>query len=468
MKKHVLFIDAKNPGVLVENLYPPLWPAFLAAYVEHELGDKLEFHYCRRFSESKLQQINPDLVAISSVTQNYNIANRIAEAAKKMGLPVVLGGMHISSLPSSLSTHMDVACLGEGEETFMDLMRLFLEEGKFTYNPLNSIPGIAFHNEDQLIVTEVRRNIPDINSLPHPKRSLIGYEQRAYVYSTRGCAYQCVFCSCNRFWGKVRYASVDYILEELKELIAHGTRIVRFADENLISNIPRLEEIAEKIRSQGLNRQLKFSCWCRANNLTPDVIATLKSMNIVSVKLGLESGNQRILDYLKGGVTVEQNEYAIRLLKEAGIQANSDFLFGIPDETPEEMKDTYNFIRRSRIDLVEVNIFSPLPGTPVWNNAKANGLVDDYKMDWSRLNYKFKNNEKRIIHMSNLLSHHELKHIHRRFQRLRIQRFLRALPKSPWLCELPLIMMKYTQIKAIHSIRRFVSYIGNAFRFTTG
>jgi anaerobic magnesium-protoporphyrin IX monomethyl ester cyclase len=456
LKKHILFVDAKNPSMLVENLYPPLWPAFLAAYAERELRDRLEFRYCSRFSESALQRPRPDLVAISSVTQNYNYAIRIAEAAKRLNLPVLLGGMHISSLPSSLTDHMDVACLGEGEETFVDLLKLFIEEGKLAPDSLQNIPGIAFYHGGQLIVTQARRHLQDINNLPHPKRNLIGYGRRGYVYSARGCPYQCVFCSCNRFWGKVRYASADYILEELEELIRNGAKVVRFADENFVSNIPRLEEIAEKIRFRGLNSRLRFSCWCRANNLTAGVIKTLKSMNIVSVKLGLESGNQRILDYLKGGVTVEQNELAIRMLKEAGIQANSDFIFGIPDETPAEIADTYNFIRRSQIDLVEVNIFSPLPGTPVWNDAKAKGLVDDRRMDWSRLNYKFRSRKNGIIHMSNMLSHRELKRVHRRFQRLRVSRFLRALPKSPWLHELPAVLFKYCQVKAVSVIQRLM------------
>ena len=160
-------------------------------------------------------------------------------------------------------------------------------------------------------------------------------------------------------------------------------------------------------------------------------------MSVVSVKFGLESGSQRILDYLKGGVTVEQNRRAVVLMKEAGMQVNADFIIGSPDETEAEMQQTYEFIRRSPIDLFDVNIFSPLPNTPVWDLAQQRGLVNDKAMDWSRLNYKFVQNKERAIHLSQRMTHEQLEHVNARFQRLRRWRTVQAVGKSPWLNELP-------------------------------
>ena len=442
--KKLLFVAAVNPSSLVENRYPPLWPAFLAAYADRHLGtDQAEFHYGTGRIERLLDRHRPDLLAISSVTQNYGYAVEYAQEAKRRGIPVVIGGMHISTLPTSLSPGMDVACLGEGEETFLELLRLFLETGRFASADLCRIRGIAYRSDEgELIRTELRSHRHEIDQLPHPKRSVIGYGRRAYMYTSRGCAYQCVFCACTKFWGKVRHASADYIVEELEDLAGRGTRVVRFADENFIANVPRFEEIAEKIQQHGLHRRLTFSCWCRANCVTAEIARTLRAMNVTSVKLGLESGSQRVLDFLKGEVTIEDNRNAVLRLKEAGMQVNADFLFGAPDETLDEMMETYEFIRHSPIDQFDINIFSPLPGTAVWELAKKNGLVDDVSMDWGRLNYKFISDERRTINLSQRLNHGQLKKMHKKFQHLRYMRMLQALPKSPWRREFPSLALK--------------------------
>jgi anaerobic magnesium-protoporphyrin IX monomethyl ester cyclase len=443
MKKKVLFVSAITPYLKSENLVRPLWPAFLAAYAEKQLGTStFDFQYGSGPIENLLNSKAPDVLCISSVTQNYEYAEQYAACARSKKIPVIMGGMHISSLPSSLSTDMDVACVGEGENTFVDLMSLFVNKGAFRVEDLLKIPGVAFHDGDRVVTTSVRSDRPEIDDLPHPKRSLIGYGRRGYVYTARGCPYTCVFCSCTRFWGKVRYASPAYILEELRELIDHGAKVVRFADENFIANTGRLKELARLIDAEGINKKLKFSCWCRANNVTDDVVDMLKTINVVSVKLGLESGNDRVLDFLKGNVSVEDNRRAVHILSKAGFQVNADFLFGAPDETAAEMMDTYRFIKRSSIAFFDINIFSPLPGTPVWDMAIKKGLVSNTKMKWNRLNYKFIDDPARAITLSETLTHAQLSKIHAKFQRLRFWKSLIALPKSPWLAEIPMVAAK--------------------------
>jgi len=437
--KKVLFVGAVNPYSLRDNLYPPLWPAYLAAYAEQILPARsVEFHWGTGPIVPLLNRHRPDVLAVSSVTQNYGYAEHYADEAKKRGICVIVGGMHISSLPQSLSPSMDVACLGEGERTFVDLLELYLSTGRLHPLDLQKIPGVAFTDG---VSTEVRPVLP-IDDLPHPKRELVGYGHRAYVHTARGCQYRCIFCSASRYWGQVRYASADYVMEELRSLISHGVKVVRFADDNFVANAPRLIEIAEKVQRNGFHKRLRFSCWCRANNITPDVVRSLRAMNVVSVKLGLESGSERILHYLKGGCTVEQNRRAVAMLKEAGLQVNADFIFGAPDETEAEMQETYEFIRRSPIDFFDVNIFSPLPNTEVWELARRQGLLTDRGMDWSRLNFKFIGNKRRAIHLSEKLSHEQLRRVHSRFQRLRMFRTLRATLTSPWIDEFPTLMTR--------------------------
>ena len=216
----VLFTAAVNPHALPQNLYAPLWPAYLAAYAEPRLPTRsVEFRWDIGPISSLLDRHRPDVLAISSVTHNYGYAEQYARAARNRGVAVIVGGPHISCLPKSLTPEMDVACIGEGEQTFVDLLQLFLATGRFDTADLKRIPGIAF-GEQQL--TKPRPVLPKLDDLPHPNRALIGYGYRTYVHTARGCVYKCLFCATSRLWGKIRYASADYILEELEELVSRG------------------------------------------------------------------------------------------------------------------------------------------------------------------------------------------------------------------------------------------------------
>jgi radical SAM superfamily enzyme YgiQ (UPF0313 family) len=439
----ILFIGTIDSAAEVETRYRPLWPAFLSAYVRQHLGpDTFEFRYTDTRIAETIQEFRPHLVAISSITQNFHFAEEYARVAKSLNLPVLIGGMHITSLPQALTADMDVGCIGEGEITFLELMQLYLDRGGFPAEGLRNIHGVVFREGDELVQTPKREVIASLDSLPHAYRPITGYQRRSYVYTARGCAYDCVFCSCAKHWGRVRYVSASYVLEEIAELVAHGTRVIRLADENFSKNLERLNEISQLVIQNGFHKKVKFSCWCRANDVTPESVAALKAMNVVSVKMGLESASQRMLDYLKGEVSIDQNTRAINLLKDAGLQVNADFMIGAPDETLEDIEATYQFIKRSRIDLFDVNIFSPLPGTQVWEFAKKKGLVSDHMDDWRRCCFKFNPDPARAIVLSNVLTHADLVPVFQKFERLRALRTLTALPQSPWLSELPRFVYK--------------------------
>ena len=139
----ILFVSATNPTSVKHNLYPPLWPAFLAAYAVDRLGPQsLEFRYVSQRLENELVLFKPHVVGISSVTENFHRAVDIASMAKSHNIPVIIGGMHITSLPGCLSDGMTVGCIGEGEQTFVELMQLFLDKGALSTKGLESIDGI--------------------------------------------------------------------------------------------------------------------------------------------------------------------------------------------------------------------------------------------------------------------------------------------------------------------------------------
>jgi radical SAM superfamily enzyme YgiQ (UPF0313 family) len=447
----ILFVGAVNPFAATENLYPPLWPAYLSAYLEYRLPTvPFKFKFASRKIDQQLIRFNPDIVALSVVTQNYNYAQRYAKLAKRLGKKVIIGGMHVTSLPESLTKDIDAGCIGEGEVSFYEIVKQYLENPTLEPQHLKKIKGIVFYDGKKLVKTEERSVIGSLGELPHPKRSVVGYGYRSYVHSARGCPYACVFCACGKYWGKVRYTPAEYIVEEIQTLVDKGVKVIRFADDNFAFNKKRLKEIVAGITAKGLHRKAKFSCWCRADTINPETVALLKSMNVVSIKMGLESGCERTLKFLKGNLTVDGNMRAVDTVKDAGIQVTADFIIGCPEETEADIMETYQFIKRSRVDVFDVNIFTPLPGTLVWEMAMAKQLIST-DMDWNRVNFKFNWDKKTAIVLSEKLSHSQLKRLFFKFQILRATRILKCMPNSPWLKEYPRIIV----MKALEQAARF-------------
>ncbi|MBF0567058.1 MAG: radical SAM protein [Nitrospirae bacterium] len=451
--KRVLFINAVDPASEIENRYRPLWPAYLVSYFEKYAGmDKFSFLLAGSNIEKEMDLFKPHIVAISSVSQNYNYASKYAGIAKKHGCAVMIGGIHITYMPHCLTRDMDVGVIGEGEETFLELMNLYDRAGNFDPKDLGAVNGIVYHDGGQLVKTAPRNMLRSLDELPLPKRSLIGYQSHDYMFTSRGCPYKCVFCASTRFWDKARYASAQNVVDEIRGLVENGVKVISFYDDLFVANKARLQNIAELIVAGGFQRHIRFTCSCRANTVTPDVVKALKAMNVVSVGMGLESGCDRTLKYLKGHVTVNDNTQAINILKDAGIQANASFVIGAPDETEGEVMQTYSFIKSSSVDFFDVYVLTPLPGTPIWDEALNRNLVSN-DMDWNILNINFELNTDKAIIMSNTLTRRQLLVLYKRFRRLRLYRILKALPGSPWIKDLPSVLRGILKEKITRKVR---------------
>ena len=441
-KPTVLFVSALNPASEIETRYKPLWPAYLSAYVKAHLGEEtVRFCYADNFIEKTIAEVNPHIVAISSVTQNFGIAIDHALSAKKSNLPVIVGGSHISGCPESMTEAIDIACIGEGEATFLELIQLYIEKGSFPVDDLKNIKGIAFRKDGQIVTNPRRSNIDSIDHIPHPDRSLFGYKNREYIYTARGCKYSCPFCSCGSFWGAVRYASPEYVVEEIEELVANSVNIIRFNDDDFTADKTRVSQIANLIIERGLHTKVSFSCWTRASDIDSEIVDVLKSMNVVAVVMGLESGNDEILKKIKGNASVIGNSRSVDMLKNAGIQVSADFIIGGPDESEKQICDTYRYIKKSRIDLITVNVCSPLPGTKLWQDAEKRGIVSN-TMDFSKCSFKFGPPKSGAVHLSGTISHDRLWKLYKKFKRLTLLFYLKAIPKTPWRKELPKLVVK--------------------------
>ncbi len=430
----MMLVNSINPYAEIEYRYPPLGLGYLASSLRRFFGkDTFQFKVVNKDIESELITFRPDIVGITSVTQNYSVAKQYAKIFKVKGIPVLMGGIHISMLPSSLTSDMDVGIIGEGEKTIIEIMELFIKQGKLVADELCKINGIVYRdNGNHLILTQKRELIVPLDEIPFPARELFGIEKHSYLFSSRGCPFRCVFCASSHFWGAVRFFSAEYVTEEIKELIGkYGVKFISFYDDLMIANVKRLRKLVALLQKENIPKKIKFSINARANLLNEEVVQLLKDMNVVSVGMGLESGNGRVLKYLKGdNISLEDNRTAIRVLKKYRIAANASFVIGSPDETRLEILDTYQFIENSRLNFVDTYVITPFPGTPIWEYAKKTGVVKD-DMEWSRLNVNYGSNPNPVI-LSGTLSKQEMDRLFSKFQKQRLKIALQNFWKHPF------------------------------------
>jgi len=437
-----LWINAIDSCSEVETRYPNLGIGYLVASLRAAIGeDAFTFKVVNSEIEAALDRFRPDVVGISAVSQNYGRAIRYAETVRQRGIPVLVGGVHISFLPNSLSMDMTIGCIGEGEDTIVELMQLFRDQGGFKPEELADVPGIVFHAADgSLITTKSRPPRIDLDSLAVPARDLFKNTSHTYLFTSRGCPYRCSFCASSRFWDTVRFFSAERVVDEVERLVSReGASFISFFDDLFVADKKRFFRIIELLEERKIVGRVKFSCSLRANTVTEEIVSGLKRMGVVSVGMGLESGNGRVLTWLKGpGITVEQNRNAVKMLQSSGIMANASFVIGAPDETEEEILDTLDFIKSVGLGLFDVYVLTPFPGTPVWDLAKERGLVSDGSdMDWSRLNVNFEVAPQQAIILSGKLTRSDILRLYRKFRKYRFIHNVMTIWRHPMLSDLP-------------------------------
>src|SRR3989344_2338297 len=422
----VLLINAINTQRRVETNYPPLNLAYLISYVRSRIKNQdIIFKIISNDYKPEIESFAPDIVGISSVTQNYPIAIDIASFCRKKGMPVFIGGVHISTLPSSFDKCFDFGVIGEGEETFFEIVRLFLEKGIFSKAELFNINGLVFlDNNSKLVFTNPRRLIEKIDSIPFPAREYLNLDKNdLFMLSSRGCPYNCYFCSSSSFWKQVRFNSADYVIKEIKQLIkAYNPAHINFYDDLFIADKKRLIEITKRIEKLGINKRVSFNITARANLINKETVTFLKRMNVHSVNMGLESGSEKILKYLKGSnMSVKDNIRAISLLTKAGIRVSGSFVIGAPIDTVETIMETYDFIKSQNMASFAVYTLTPYPKTMAWEYALKNNLVSEH-MDFSRLCIDYPSNYSDKIIVTHNISNKELYAFYKKFKKLYIRK----------------------------------------------
>jgi len=390
MKMKILFIYANDRA----QAEPGLGLAYIAAYLRDYMDDldiKIFQHIPKDIS--LVEEVSPDLIGISSIVIQYNSALRFAKEIKeRMDVPIIIGGPQITCSPELISSVFDVGVVGEGEQTSLELIQLFKSERRFDIDKLKEINGLVFFKKDKLVMTGSRKLLEPLDRIPKPARDLLNMEYHLkdkYVFglsfgrgttilTSRGCPFKCVFCSASHLWQKVRYSSAERVVDEIRELIeVYKIKLLRIYDALFPADRTRLRKITKLIENEGINKKVEIGLFGRIDLIDDEICKLLRRMGVVYIDFGIESGNQRILDFLNKKITIEQIENTVSLCRKYDFQIGGSFMIGSPAETEGEMLNTLSFLKKLSLDRFDFYTVVPYPGTPLYQFCLDNGLIQE-------------------------------------------------------------------------------------------
>lgn len=395
---HIAFITAYDPKSPYQVSLPPLGIGYLSAYVKHQCWfATTSFHH----TVEELIDAKPDLIAVSSTTENFEHATWLAERAKEaLGKPVIGGGMHITSLPHTLPTVYDLGVVGEGEKTFVDIVNLYNEVKNPGPSDFAKLKGVVYHENGVVAMTPQQDLIKELDTMPYPDRDLIDHGwkvpswETVHLVSSRGCPYKCSFCSSSLHWKRFRFFSPEYVANEIEYLRErYNPEVLYFFDDLFVGHIGRWREVVKLFKERRIHEGVRFRAYARVDLITEQMADEFAELNFQYIDFGLESNSEPILKFLtKTRVTPEVNQRALDMMAKNNLSVGANFIIGSPPETKEMMQESYDFAARNRhvIDRCSVGPLQPLPGTGVWNIAKMKGLVND-NYEWARLGVTFDN-----------------------------------------------------------------------------
>ena len=366
---------------------PPLGLAYLASIARSQgddvrIIDSIAMDYTFEDITGQIKKFDPDLVGLTSTTSMIPDAYKVAELAKGYNNEVktVIGGPHVTFTQEETlmeSPHMDFTVAGEGETSFSNLL-LHLKGKK----EIKEVKGISYRDSEKIIVTPPEQLIKDVDSIPLPAIDLLpmekykaGTKRFGTLMTSRGCPYNCIFCSSSLQFGKIwRGHSTERVMTELRRLVFdYGIHEIEFLDDTFTLNMKRAIEIARNIKAENLD--IKWSGSARVNLFNEEIAKAMKDSGAHTIYFGIESGNQNTLDFIGKGIKLQQAVDSVRKGNEAGLHTLGSFIIGFPDDTVYEVKNTIKFSKKVKVKIAQFTIATPYPGTRLWQLAKSQNLI---------------------------------------------------------------------------------------------
>lgn len=380
---------------------PPLGLGNLASVVrahgyDVKIIDCEALHLNTQEAASMILKENAGFIGLTAATVSINKAAELAAVLKDNNseLKILIGGPHITAVPEETMlrfNQFDIGVIGEGEITIVELLNELTSKTDIT-----AIKGIVYREKSHLIKTECQDLIKDLDELPFPawdlypdlarfyKPSAFGFQKlpSTSIVTSRGCPSNCSFCNQGP-WGRLyREHSAEYVMEMIKTLYhKYKIRDLAIYDGTFGVNKSRLIKLCELLIKERFD--LAWSCNLRINMADVEILKLMRRAGCWGIAYGIESGSQKILEFIGKGITKQQISQAVHNTKKANIITKGYIMVGTLAETKETLLETLGYVPTLALDLLTVNHFTPFPGTLDYERADNFG---SFNKDWSLLN----------------------------------------------------------------------------------
>jgi radical SAM superfamily enzyme YgiQ (UPF0313 family) len=383
---------------------PSLGISYLSSYlksrgIKTEIFDANYNAWTENQTVDAVVQYCPDIIGISAMTHEINKAHNIITSLKKRlgNIPVIIGGCHVTALPQETLIefqNFSYGIYGEGETSLFSLIEC-LSQQRFREADLVNINGLVYRNNNQVIVNSPRKRLSseELSNLPYPdfdqyfrsKNALSGKDDYYVMMSSRGCPYNCIFCM-QVLGRQVRRRSAESIVDEMEYAInRYGAHTIYFLDEIFLFNDQLTYDVLELMKKHNLPKRIRWRGLTRVNLVDEKLIKNVKEAGCFALEIGIEAGSNEVLKRINKQITIEQAEQAVKIIKNAGIFLEANYIFGHPHETVESIKATIKIAAKLNTDTIAIGIMTPYPGTNIFEMAqRGEGGYRLLTRDWSK------------------------------------------------------------------------------------
>jgi anaerobic magnesium-protoporphyrin IX monomethyl ester cyclase len=386
---------------LVQPVYPHLGVAYLVAILKrYKVAVKIVdmmLGYSYKQLYKFIDQFAPNMIGVTSYSYGYNSSYETIDRIKSHGNHItVIGGPHVSAVRGKVlaETKADFAVKGEGEYTLVDLCKTLRDQAE----NYEEIKGLIWRKGDEIIENEDRpflkgQELDDMSFPAFEEFELNKYacfkENRLQITTSRGCPYQCIFCSVRLSMGnRFRSRSPENVVDEIEYWYKKGWKRFEFNDDCFSVDVNRAIKICNLIIERKLKIKYYLFNGLRVDRVNKVLLQKLKDSGCEFISYGVESGNDEVLKTIKKGITIKQVEEAVRITNEIGITNSGTFIIGHPSETLDKAMDTLRLAKKLPFSFVSFCNLVPYPGTELSKWIKSHGtLLYDQETYLNRLSY---------------------------------------------------------------------------------
>jgi anaerobic magnesium-protoporphyrin IX monomethyl ester cyclase len=396
----ILFVHPNyhSGGAEIAGNWPPAWAAYLTGALRRAGFDDIHFIDAMTHNvapddlRARIAEIAPDMIGVTSITPSIYAAEEVLRIASEVapGALRVLGGVHATFMYAQVLSEapwVDVIVRGEGEEIVVALARA-VAGGRWPADR-RKIRGLAFRDGGEVVATQAAATVRDLDAI-EPDWSI--FDWKSYIYvplgvrvaipnMARGCPFTCSFCSQWKFWRDYRVRDPKKVVDEIERLVNdHQVGFFILADEEPTINRKKFVAFCEELIARGLPDRVKWGINTRVTDVMRDreLLPLYRRAGLVHVSLGTEAAAQMKLDLFNKETTVAQNREAIRLLREADIFTEAQFIVGLDNETKDTLEETYRMAWDWQPDLANWSMYTPWPFTPLFRELGDKVEVFDF------------------------------------------------------------------------------------------